>query len=149
MQHASSSSRLLVLWPQTHGAARFSTLLPLLHGLAVLGTQGLQPMDPALQSCWQRCTLMLATSPCNLLLLLLLQVSNERYKRHTFDGDGMVLSFSFDQGRVWFKNKFVRTKGFVDEQVGHRVAALCLTMIVQLQRLSQGADLWTLVVGFL
>jgi hypothetical protein len=46
-----------------------------------------------------------------------LQVSNERYKRHTFDGDGMVLSFSFDQGRVWFKNKFVRTKGFVDEQV--------------------------------
>jgi hypothetical protein len=36
-----------------------------------------------------------------------LQVSNERYKRHTFDGDGMVLSFSFDQGRVWFKNKFV------------------------------------------
>jgi carotenoid cleavage dioxygenase-like enzyme len=45
------------------------------------------------------------------------QVSNERYKRHTFDGDGMVLSFSFDQGRVWFKNKLVRTKGFVDEQV--------------------------------
>lgn len=29
----------------------------------------------------------------------------------------MLLSFSFDQGRAWFKNKFVRTKGFVDEQV--------------------------------
>ncbi|KAF6256619.1 carotenoid oxygenase [Scenedesmus sp. NREL 46B-D3] len=49
-----------------------------------------------------------------------LQVSNERYKRHTFDGDGMVLSFSFDQGRAWFKNKFVRTKGFVDEQAAGR-----------------------------
>lgn len=34
-------------------------------------------------------------------------------------GDGMVLSFSFDGSpAVRFKNKFVRTKGFVDEQVG-------------------------------
>jgi all-trans-8'-apo-beta-carotenal 15,15'-oxygenase len=56
-----------------------------------------------------------------------LQVANERYKRHTFDGDGMVLSFSFDQGRVWFKNKFVRTKGFVDEQVIY--LTYCITMV--------------------
>jgi len=45
------------------------------------------------------------------------QVTNEKFTRHAFDGDGMVCSFSFREGRVWFKNKFVRTKGFVDEQV--------------------------------
>lgn len=33
-----------------------------------------------------------------------------------FDGDGMVLSFAFDNGRCFFRNKFVRTKGFMDEQ---------------------------------
>lgn len=44
-------------------------------------------------------------------------------KRHTFDGDGMVLSFSFpggDQSGVRFKNKFVRTKGFKEEQAAGR-----------------------------
>jgi all-trans-8'-apo-beta-carotenal 15,15'-oxygenase len=51
-------------------------------------------------------------------------------KRHTFDGDGMVLSFSFPggdgngngkgSGGVRFKNKFVRTKGFVEEQAAGR-----------------------------
>lgn len=38
--------------------------------------------------------------------------------RHTFDGDGQVLAFSFDgSGKVRFTNKFVRTRGFLDEQV--------------------------------
>lgn len=35
-------------------------------------------------------------------------------------GDGMVLSFCFsggEEGKARFKNKYVRTKGFVDEQV--------------------------------
>ncbi|GBF88647.1 hypothetical protein Rsub_01546 [Raphidocelis subcapitata] len=46
-----------------------------------------------------------------------LQVNTGKTQRHTFDGDGMVLSFSFDgTPAVRFKNKFVRTKGFVDEQ---------------------------------
>jgi hypothetical protein len=39
------------------------------------------------------------------------------YERHAFDGDGMVVSLSFRGGRAFFRNKFVRTKGFVDEQV--------------------------------
>lgn len=30
----------------------------------------------------------------------------------------MILSFGFKEGEVWFRNKYVRTKGFVDEQVG-------------------------------
>lgn len=33
-----------------------------------------------------------------------------------FDGDGMVSSFAFKDGRVFFRNKFVRTEGFVKEQ---------------------------------
>eukprot|EP00878_Enallax_costatus_P035826 GHUV01040057.1.p1 GENE.GHUV01040057.1~~GHUV01040057.1.p1 ORF type:complete len:367 (+),score=91.51 GHUV01040057.1:124-1101(+) len=49
-----------------------------------------------------------------------MQVNNPRYKRHTFDGDGMVLSFGFNEGQVWFKNKYVRTKGFLDEQAAGR-----------------------------
>ena len=50
-----------------------------------------------------------------MLLLLLLQTTG----RHTFDGDGQVVAFSFDgNGRVRFTNKFVRTRGFLDEQVG-------------------------------
>lgn len=46
------------------------------------------------------------------------QVTGEGYTRHAFDGDGMVCCFGFKDGRAWFKNKFVRTKGFVEEQVG-------------------------------
>jgi carotenoid cleavage dioxygenase-like enzyme len=29
----------------------------------------------------------------------------------------MILSFAFKEGKVRFRNKFVRTKGFLDEQV--------------------------------
>jgi carotenoid cleavage dioxygenase-like enzyme len=46
------------------------------------------------------------------------QVVNKAYTRHPFDGDGMVCSFAFRNGRAFFRNKFVRTKGVVDEQVG-------------------------------
>lgn len=45
-----------------------------------------------------------------------LQICNERYQRHTFDGDGMVLSLAFKDGKAFFRNKFVRTTGFVEEQ---------------------------------
>ncbi|KAI8470373.1 MAG: carotenoid oxygenase [Monoraphidium minutum] len=49
-----------------------------------------------------------------------LQVNTGKTQRHTFDGDGMILSFCFPGGEgggaVRFKNKFVRTKGFVEEQ---------------------------------
>ncbi len=36
--------------------------------------------------------------------------------RHPFDGDGMVCAISFRDGRVHFRNRFVRTEGFVQEK---------------------------------
>lgn len=36
--------------------------------------------------------------------------------QHPFDGDGMVCQFSFQEGKVHFQNRFVRTQGFVEEQ---------------------------------
>jgi all-trans-8'-apo-beta-carotenal 15,15'-oxygenase len=42
--------------------------------------------------------------------------------RHPFDGDGMITRFSFHpQGRVHFRNRFVRTKGFIEEQAAGRM----------------------------
>lgn len=35
---------------------------------------------------------------------------------HPFDGDGMVVSVSFQAGRAFYRNRFVRTAGFVAEQ---------------------------------
>ncbi|HSW17175.1 MAG TPA: carotenoid oxygenase family protein [Ramlibacter sp.] len=35
---------------------------------------------------------------------------------HPFDGDGMLHLLRFDGGRVEYRNRFVRTKGFVQEQ---------------------------------
>jgi all-trans-8'-apo-beta-carotenal 15,15'-oxygenase len=39
---------------------------------------------------------------------------------HPFDGDGMVCAISFDQGHAYFRNRFVRTAGFVAEQQAGR-----------------------------
>ncbi|ASC73905.1 Apocarotenoid-15,15'-oxygenase [Halomicronema hongdechloris C2206] len=36
--------------------------------------------------------------------------------RHPFDGDGMVNSIAFSQGRAFYRNRFVRTGGYVAEQ---------------------------------
>ena len=33
------------------------------------------------------------------------------------DGDGMIFSLAFKDGRAYFRNKFVKTKGFLKEQV--------------------------------
>ncbi|KAI8475714.1 MAG: retinal pigment epithelial membrane protein-domain-containing protein, partial [Monoraphidium minutum] len=49
-----------------------------------------------------------------------LQVTSGRYTRHVFDGDGMVCAFALRGGRAWFRNRFVRTRGFVDEQAAGR-----------------------------
>lgn len=35
---------------------------------------------------------------------------------HPFDGDGMVVAISFQDGRAFYRNRFVRTEGFVAEQ---------------------------------
>lgn len=46
-----------------------------------------------------------------------LQVDRPGHQRHTFDGDGMLLSMAFKDGKAFFRNRYVRTRGFVDEQV--------------------------------
>lgn len=35
---------------------------------------------------------------------------------HPFDGDGMVCAIAFEQGRAHFRNRFVRTEAYVEEQ---------------------------------
>ncbi|GAX74565.1 hypothetical protein CEUSTIGMA_g2014.t1 [Chlamydomonas eustigma] len=49
-----------------------------------------------------------------------LHVTSEVCQRHTFDGDGMVFSVAFKDGHAFFRNKFVRTEGFVKEQEAGR-----------------------------
>ena len=39
---------------------------------------------------------------------------------HPFDGDGMLHTMSFRDGRAVYKNRFVRTKGFLAEQEANR-----------------------------
>mmetsp|Transcript_29065 Transcript_29065/g.86041 ORF Transcript_29065/g.86041 Transcript_29065/m.86041 type:complete len:262 (-) Transcript_29065:2848-3633(-) len=40
--------------------------------------------------------------------------------RHPFDGDGQVISLAFRDGHTFFRNRFVKTKGFLDEQKAGR-----------------------------
>ncbi|MEM1230907.1 MAG: carotenoid oxygenase family protein [Pseudomonadota bacterium] len=42
------------------------------------------------------------------------RIGTERYG-HWFDGDGMLCAFRFDQGRVHFRNRYVRTPKYEDE----------------------------------
>lgn len=36
--------------------------------------------------------------------------------KHPFDGDGMINSIAFQNGRAYYRNRFVRTEGYVAEQ---------------------------------
>ena len=36
--------------------------------------------------------------------------------QHPFDGDGMIVSIAFKDGKAFFQNKFVKTKEFLEEQ---------------------------------
>lgn len=40
--------------------------------------------------------------------------------KHPFDGDGMVSSIAFRQGRAFYRNRYVRSEGFVAEQKAGR-----------------------------
>lgn len=40
---------------------------------------------------------------------------------HPFDGDGMICAIAFEQGRAHFRNRFVRTEGFVAEQKAGKI----------------------------
>jgi all-trans-8'-apo-beta-carotenal 15,15'-oxygenase len=50
----------------------------------------------------------------------LLDVDGQRF-HHPFDGDGMICAFTFEQGRAHFRNRFVRTKGYVAEQKAQKI----------------------------
>lgn len=45
---------------------------------------------------------------------------NGQALRHPFDGDGMICAIAFSQGKAYFRNRFVRTEGYLAEQAaGH------------------------------
>jgi all-trans-8'-apo-beta-carotenal 15,15'-oxygenase len=45
----------------------------------------------------------------------LLDINGQRI-HHPFDGDGMICAFTFHEGRVHFRNRFVKTQGYLEEQ---------------------------------
>ena len=40
---------------------------------------------------------------------------------HWFDGDGMIAAFTFNEGQVHFKNKYVRTPKYLDETAAQAI----------------------------
>ena len=40
---------------------------------------------------------------------------------HPFDGDGMISAFTFDGGKVQFRNRFVRTEAYLQEQAAQQI----------------------------
>jgi len=41
--------------------------------------------------------------------------------QHPFDGDGMITSFKFTKGRCFFRNSFVKTKEYLEEQEAQKM----------------------------
>ncbi len=50
----------------------------------------------------------------------LLDINGQRI-HHPFDGDGMIARIAFKDGRAHFSNRFVRTKGYQEEQAAGRI----------------------------
>lgn len=50
----------------------------------------------------------------------LTDINGERF-HHPFDGDGMISAFTFKEGRVHFRNRFVRTEGYEKEQAAGKI----------------------------
>jgi all-trans-8'-apo-beta-carotenal 15,15'-oxygenase len=50
----------------------------------------------------------------------LLDVNGQRL-HHPFDGDGMISAIAFENGRAHYRNRFVRTEGFVKEQEAGKI----------------------------
>ena len=46
---------------------------------------------------------------------------NGQHLHHPFDGDGMISAIAFNNGRVHFRNRFVRTEGFDREQQAGKI----------------------------
>ncbi len=49
-----------------------------------------------------------------------LEINGQRF-HHPFDGDGMISAFTFTEGRVYFRNRYVRTPGFIAEQEAGKI----------------------------
>ena len=69
-------------------------------------------------------TLIKGSIPANLNGVYLRAGPNARYapngRYHPFDGDGMVHSAQFDNGQLTYRNRWVQTDAFVEEQAaGH------------------------------
>jgi all-trans-8'-apo-beta-carotenal 15,15'-oxygenase len=45
---------------------------------------------------------------------------NEVSVRHPFDGDGMICSIGFQNGQAFFRNRYVKTAGYVAEQAANK-----------------------------
>ena len=50
----------------------------------------------------------------------LLDINGQRIQ-HPFDGDGMISQVAFSNGRAYFRNRFVRTTGFLAEQKAGKI----------------------------
>lgn len=50
----------------------------------------------------------------------LLEVNGERLA-HPFDGDGMINAIAFSQGRAHYRNRYVRTEGYLNEQKAGKI----------------------------
>ena len=46
---------------------------------------------------------------------------NGQVLRHPFDGDGMISAIRFANGRAHYRNRFVRTQGYVEEQKAGKI----------------------------
>ena len=40
---------------------------------------------------------------------------------HPFDGDGMISAFSFQNGKVHYRNRFIKTKAYIEEQEAGKI----------------------------
>lgn len=46
---------------------------------------------------------------------------NGELLHHPFDGDGMISAVSFKDGKAWFRNRYVRTEGFLAESAAGKI----------------------------
>lgn len=71
------------------------------------------------------------------------QVHEAIGRYHPFDGDGVIHSISFIDGKAEYRNRFVRTKGFMAEQeAGHSLWAGLLEPPHRSKRPGWGAQEW-------
>jgi len=50
----------------------------------------------------------------------LLDIEGHRI-HHPFDGDGMISAIAFSNGRAYFRNRFIRTTAYVEEQKAQKI----------------------------